>query len=191
MTPAVLAACTGATLRLATNWLVPLTEAMGTFAINTPKRQVAFLPNVGHESGHLVYTREIWGPTDAQQRYEGRKDLANFRPGDGRRFMGRGPIQITGRFNYIATRDGLRKMLSDVPDFESMPELLEMPRWGALAAGLFWQTHSINAYADAGDFDGVCDVINRGRKTEKDGDANGYADRLALYVAAKAALGVA
>lgn len=180
--------CTGATLQRAQNWLPPLSAAMDVFAITTPQRIAAFLANVGHESGRLVYAREIWGQTPAQLGYEGRKDLGNFRPGDGRRYMGRGPIQVTGHFNYIATRDGLREYLPNVPDFEASPELLELPRWGAYAAGLFWHTHELNRFADAGDFDGVCDVINRGRKTQREGDSNGYAERLALWKAGTAAL---
>jgi predicted chitinase len=44
--------------------------------------------------------REIWGPTKAQIGYEGRKDLGNTVMGDGKRFMGRGYVQITGRRNY-------------------------------------------------------------------------------------------
>ena len=39
----------------------------------------------------------------------------------------------------------------------------------------------LNAIADTGDFDGYCDTINRGRKTAKEGDANGYHERLALF----------
>jgi putative chitinase len=186
-----LKACTGSTLQKAQLWLDPLTAAMDLFGITTPARQAAFLANVGHESGRLVYTREIWGPNEAQLGYEGRKDLGNLRPGDGRRFMGRGPIQITGRANYMATRDDLAKYLPNVPDFEQSPELLELPRWGAYAAGLFWHTHGIDQYADAGDFDGVCDCINRGHKTQREGDSNGYAERVILWHAAKAALGIA
>lgn len=184
-----LAACTGSTLSRAQNWLEPLSSAMDVFAITTPPRIAAFLANLGHESGRLVYSREIWGPTAAQLRYEGRKDLGNLRPGDGRRYMGRGPIQITGRANYAATREKLREYLPNVPDFETSPELLELPRWGAYAAGLFWFTHGLNVLADAGDFDGCCDMINRGHKTEREGDSNGYAERFALWVAGKTALG--
>lgn len=188
LTAIQLAAACGATVARAENWLQPLTSAMGLFAIDSPARVAAFLANIGHESGRLVYVREIWGPTRAQTGYEGRKDLGNLRPGDGRRFMGRGPIQVTGRANYAAMRDGLRRLLPSVPDFEQSPELLEVPGWGALAAGYFWHDHGINKPADAGDFDGVCDLINRGRKTAAIGDSNGYADRLALWEAAKKAL---
>lgn len=185
-----LAACTGATLGRASPWLGPLSDAMEAFEINTPARIAAFLANVGHESGRLVYRKEIWGPTKAQLTYEGRVGLGNVRPGDGFRYLGRGPIQVTGRANYIATRDKLRALSPQTPDFEARPELLEDPRWGSFAAGLYWHTHGINAFADAGDFDGCCDVINRGRKTEKAGDSNGYADRLALWTAGKKALGI-
>lgn len=185
-----LAACTGSSLKLATAWLAPVAAAMDVFAITTPPRQAAFLANVGQESGRLIYVREIWGPNAAQLGYEGRKDLGNLRPGDGRRFMGRGLIETTGRANYIATRNGLAKFLPSVPDFEQSPELLELPRWAAYSAAWFFVEHGCNALADAGDFDGVCDMVNRGHKTAAIGDSNGYATRLALWQAGKKALGI-
>jgi putative chitinase len=75
-----------------------------------------------------------------------------------------------------------------VPDFEADPESLCLRPWAALSAADFWDEHDLNTWADAEDFDGVSDVINRGRKTQALGDSNGFAQRLALYNAAKKAL---
>lgn len=178
-----LASATGATLQRAQNWSEAIGAALGVFAVTSPARQAAFLAQIGHESGRLAYVREIWGPTPAQLRYEGRKDLGNLRPGDGRRFLGRGLIQITGRSNYTALRDGLRDYLPSVPDFEASPELVELPRWAAYSAGWFWATHGCNEMADVNAFMQITRRIN--------GGTNGYEDRLALWESGKAALGVA
>lgn len=191
MTPEQLAACTGCPrVALAASWLAPIEAAMAAYGIDTPDRQAAFLAQVGHESGGLQYPREIWGPTPAQARYEGRADLGNTQPGDGKRFRGHGLIQVTGRDNHARARDRLRAKFPerDVPDFEADPEALALPEWAALSAADFWEAHDLNKWADAGDFDGVSDVINRGRKTAKEGDANGYGDRLARYYAARKVL---
>ena len=63
MTPAELAACTGARIDRATEHLPYIEAAMDEFEINTPARQAAFLAQVGHESGGLHFLVEIWGPT--------------------------------------------------------------------------------------------------------------------------------
>lgn len=182
LTVEILQAGAGASLGRAVVWLPLLQRACDAFDISTADRLAAFLAQVGHESARLVHVREIWGPTAVQQRYEGRKDLGNVRPGDGRRFMGRGLIQTTGRTNYAATRDGLRLTLPDVPDFESAPEQLEQPLWAAMSAGWYWQSRGLNALADAGDFFRITRRIN--------GGTNGMEDRLALHERARAALGV-
>lgn len=87
-------------------------------------RKLAYiLATAHHETGAFRYTREIWGPTAAQKRYEGRKDLGNTQPGDGKRFMGRGFVQLTGRRNYAdwSRRTGLD--LVGNPDMVVRPDI--------------------------------------------------------------------
>lgn len=177
-----LATATGAPTAKATAWLAHIQETIDTFQINTPARAAAFLAQIGHESGYLLYNKEIWGPTAAQLRYEGRKDLGNTRPGDGSRYRGRGLVQMTGRANYAKTRDELRKNFPDAPDFEATPEKLEEPKWAALSAGLYWHVKNLNALADAGKFELVTRRIN--------GGLNGQADRLRLHALAKKTFGL-
>ncbi len=64
----------------------------------------------------------------------------------------------------------------------------ELPVHAARSAAWFWREHDLNWFADGEDFDGLSDVINRGRKTARIGDANGYADRLNFYTRAKEVL---
>jgi putative chitinase len=85
-------------------YLPALNRAMQTYGVDTMLRTAAFIAQLAHESGEFRWMEEIWGPTDAQRRYEPPSDLAaklgNTQAGDGKLFKGRGPIQITGRFNY-------------------------------------------------------------------------------------------
>lgn len=155
----------------------PLSDACIHYGITTPERVPAFVAQVMHESGNLHYLREIWGPTPAQSRYEGRADLGNTQPGDGKRYMGRGLIGVTGARNYLLMRNYLRRDVPNVPDFLAHPELLELPVWAAYSAGAFWSAHGLNALADAGDFDGITKRIN--------GGTNGQAERRALWAQAK------
>src|SRR5262245_59785689 len=87
-----------------TQYLPHLQQAMEEFGITEPLREAACLAQIAHESGEFRFVEEIWGPTDAQRRYEPQSELAqrlgNTEVGDGKRFKGRGPIQVTGRANY-------------------------------------------------------------------------------------------
>jgi len=150
--------------------------ACAKFSINTPLRIAAFLAQIGHESGQLVYVREIWGPTAVQKGYEGRADLGNTQPGDGRKYLGRGFIQITGRANYQKLSEDLNT------DFITSPQLLEQPEYAAMSAGWFWNEHNLNVLADKAQFITITRRIN--------GGTNGLAARQALYAKAKQVLGV-
>lgn len=159
----------------------PMRDAAQLAKLTTQERCAAFLAQVGHESGRLKYHREIWGPTPQQLRYEPKTTLSaklgNVFAGDGKRFMGRGWLQTTGRANYALTTIKLRELLgSSVPDFEAQPWLLEEPEWAALSAALFWRVKNLNRWADAGDFAELTRRIN--------GGYNGLADRQLLYARA-------
>ena len=167
MTPKQLVLATGARIDRATEYLPFIEAAMAEFHINTPQRKAMFLAQVGHESGGLHWTVEIWGPTPAQSRYEGRKDLGNTRPGDGYRFRGRGLLQTTGRDNYRATGQAIGL------DLWASPELLGQPEPAARSAAWFWESRGLNEIADRGDNLAATKRIN--------GGTNGLDDRQALY----------
>ena len=147
-----------------------LNTAMNHYQIVDLKRVAAFIAQIGHESGQLKYVKEIWGPTKAQAKYEGRKDLGNTVAGDGSKYRGRGLIQITGRINYMTCGEALAL------DLLKQPELLEKPQHACMSAAWFWATKGLNTLADAGQFDKITQRINGGQ--------NGAADRQALYAKA-------
>ncbi len=151
-------------------FLPALTAAMAEFDINTPARQASFLAQLAHESGQLVYVREL----ASGAAYEGRKDLGNTQPGDGVRFRGRGLLQITGRTNYAACGKALGL------DLLAKPEMLEQTVNACRSAGWFWQSRGLNALADAGDQVKVTKRIN--------GGTNGLAERLAYFKVAQRVL---
>lgn len=149
-----------------------LLAAMEEFQITASLRRAAsFIAQIAHESGELRWMEEIWGPTDAQKRYEPITDLSkrlgNTEPGDGLRFKGRGPIQLTGRSNYRIFGDKLGIDLVGDPAQAARPDV------GFRIAGLFWASNGLNAKADANDFVGITKRIN--------GGTNGLADRQRFY----------
>jgi len=158
-----------------------LNAAMGEFAINSPARAAAFLAQLAHESGEFRWMEEIWGPTSAQRRYEPPSTLAarlgNTQPGDGSRFKGRGPIQLTGRANY--QRFG---QLLGI-DLIAQPQRAASPDVAFRIAALYWANRGLNALADAGDFREITRRIN--------GGFNGLADRMKYFERARTILGEA
>lgn len=174
---AVFQAATGLSEKMSRDWYDHVRAACWEFDIVGPVRIAAFLAQVGHESGGFVWTREIWGPTAAQKRYEGRSDLGNTKPGDGFLFRGRGLIQITGRDNYQRASVGLGV------DVVADPHALEGRALAARSAAWWWKTHGCNQLADGGDFVALTRRIN--------GGTNGLADRETRWERAKKAIAVA
>lgn len=160
-----------------------LVAAIGEFAIESPARTAAFLAQLAHESAQFRFMEEIWGPTPAQRRYEppGKlaADLGNTEPGDGQRFKGRGPIQITGRANYQRFGELLGLDLLTDPPSAALPEV------AFRIAGLFWSKKGLNEIADLATDDAFREITRR-----INGGFNGLADRQRFYAVARAVLGV-
>src|SRR3954468_19542114 len=72
-----------------------LVSAMVEFNITNYLRASAFLATIAVESMEFRYFEEI----ASGAAYEGRADLGNTQPGDGKKYKGRGVIQVTGRAN--------------------------------------------------------------------------------------------
>lgn len=138
-----------------------LNDAMIEASIATPRRAAAFLAQLAHESAEL----RSWLEGASGSLYEGRRDLGNLFPGDGPKFKGRGPIQLTGRENYRAAGDALGLNL------EASPELAAEPEVGFRVAGWYWRTRGCNALADANDFDRITRRINGGLNGKPQRDA--------------------
>jgi predicted chitinase len=145
-------------------------QAMQEFSITAYLREAAFLAQLAHESAELRYMEEI----ASGAAYEGRKDLGNTQPGDGKRYKGRGPIQLTGRANYQKYGDQLGLDLVNNPTIAATPEV------GFRIAGLYWQSNGLNALADQQQFEKITRRIN--------GGLNGQADRVMYYTRAKKVL---
>ena len=154
-------------------YLPHLVSGMAERRIDTPLRQAHFTAQLAHESGAFIYAEEL---ADGSA-YNGRQDLGNTQPGDGPRFKGRGLIQLTGRANYAAYGTAIgRDLLADPTPVATDPALaVDVACW-------FWQTHGLNAFADADDVETVTRRINGGLR--------GFEERKAYLRRAKFFLGL-
>lgn len=131
-----------------------------------------YLAQIAHESCEMRYTCEI----ASGEKYEFRSDLGNTRPGDGKRFKGRGLIQLTGRKNYTDYKAYCGY------DVVSNPKLLEQP-FGAVRSSM-WAFVRLGCvrYAEADDVRAVTRRVN--------GGYNGLDSRMAYLKKAKRVLDI-
>lgn len=145
-------------LTKATAYLEYLNAAMAEREINTPERMAAFLAQIAHESAELQFFEELWGPTKWQRHYDPpyrkSRELGNINEGDGFRYRGRGPIQLTGRHNYRICGKDLEL------DLENNPDLAAQPEHAFRVACWYWHKHRLNELADQGRFEEITRRIN-------------------------------
>lgn len=161
-----------------------LIAGMAKYNINTKLRVCAFLAQILHESFNLLYSKELTGHTSKTMMSTWKKifptvestvpylhnpvalfnyvygrpgnDLGNTQTGDGWKYIGRGFIGVTGRFNYTALAKDTGM------DFVNHPELLELPQYAFLSAFNFWDKYKLNLLADHEDIVGISHKVNGG-----------------------------
>jgi putative chitinase len=163
-------------------------ETFDRFGINTPVQQASWIGQCGHECGNFRIMEEnlnyraatllklfprtpkrAWGFTPeeaaayekqpsriANRIYGNRMGNRDEASGDGFRFRGSGFLQLTGHSNFFHAGQALGE------DFVMQPELVRTPKYAAMTAGWFWQTHKLNQYADSRDFLMMTKKINGG-----------------------------
>ncbi len=144
-----------------------LTKFSDFYDVNTKLRMAHFLAQASHESAHFRTLQEY----ATGEAYEGRKDLGNTQPGDGKRYKGRGIFQVTGRANY--------KKYGELVgiDLETNPEIASHPDISVKTALEYWRSHNLNKYADLDDIKSITRKIN--------GGYNGLTERVAYLEKAK------
>lgn len=179
----------------------PLSDAMRAAGMTSPEARAAFLATFAVESAELHFDTELRSTQSATEMYgpeyagvtfgpgvprdpdtplgyqNSSATLGNTQPGDGDRFRGRGPIQLTGRSNYAAAGEALGV------DLVNHPELAAAPENEFRIATWFWNNHSatlpdgsvvpLNQAAETGNFAAVTQTIN--------GGATGYNERLQYF----------
>jgi putative chitinase len=164
-------------------WVDALNETFQRFDISTPVRQASFIGQCGHECANFKVLEEnlnyraetlmkLWKsrfPTIevaneyarnpkkiANKVYASRMGNRDEASGDGYRFRGRGCIQLTGHANYFHAGQACGE------DFVMQPDLVATPKYAAMTAGWFWNTHKLNQFADRQDFTLMTKKINGG-----------------------------
>jgi predicted chitinase len=149
-----------------------MNQAMIAAECTTVERAAGWIAQLGCESGGLRWFTELG---DNCQRYEGRDDLGNDQPGDGCRYKGRGPIQVTGRAHYAnLSRWAHERGLAPTPTyFVDRPDELAAEHYGFIGAVWYWLTHTrrgdqdgvvkhLNDYCDERDIVGMTKAVNGG-----------------------------
>ena len=180
----------------AQSWTTALVAVLPTYQIDTPERIASFLAQCGHESGgftvlqeNLNYSAEglnkifkKYFPTlESAQPYARKPELiankvyanrmgnGDEQSGEGYRYRGRGPIQLTGKDNYTACSDFLFQDDTLLKD----PDMLLDPEYALHSACWFWWKNDLNTFADSADILTMTKRIN--------GGTIGLDDRIAHY----------
>jgi putative chitinase len=177
----ILAALRATLPRAPQSWLVELARVLPGTTIDTPAEIASFVAQLAHESDqfsrleeNLNYSADrlmqVWprrfpdlitaqkydrDPVRLANQVYGAR-LGNRDPGDGWRYRGRGPIQITGRRNYERF-----EAATQLPAL-GVPEILLQPYAGIRSAVWYWEFARLDQDDDDNDVRAETRKINGG-----------------------------
>jgi putative chitinase len=169
-------------------WFEAMTVQLPQFEVTTAARVAAFVAQCAHESADFtILSENLNYSSDALNKlfgkyfvragrdatpyhrkpelianviYANRMGNGDTNSGEGYKFRGRGPIQLTGKDNYWKFANDFfedPETVMDDPDLvtDDVPTSLYSALW-------FWNKNNLNKYADSGDIKGMTKVINGG-----------------------------
>ena len=170
-------------LHIGAEWVDALNETFTRFNLTSNNQKAMFIGQCSHECGNFRLLEEnlnykaatlmkLWpkrfpslefanqfagnAKRIANSVYANRMGNRDEASGDGYRFRGRGALQCTGHSTYFHAGKALGV------DFVMQPDLIATPKYAALTAGWFWETHKLNPPSDALDYIKVTKIINGG-----------------------------
>ena len=166
-------------------WVEAMEMLLPKYNITTPERIAAFISQCGHESAgwktfeeNLNYSAEalnrifpkyfINAGRDAYEYHRQPEKIANIiyanrmgngdtESGEGYKYRGRGPIQLTGKNNYKYFDNDTNLNTVNNPNTITRYEKI-----GLLTALWYWQKNDLNSLADNSDVKGITKRINGG-----------------------------
>lgn len=162
-TPEQISAALGANLANVRAYWPKILEQLGHAGRDSRLDQIAVLATILVEVGSRFEPIPEYASGDA---YEGRADLGNTQPGDGRRYKGRGFVQITGRSNYrtygrkVAELWGT-PMVPDL-DIEANPDLALDPDMAAAILAVYFRERVPRMTDADGDWSPIRRAVNGG-----------------------------
>lgn len=109
----------------------PLMKQTASYGVTSDVQLLAYLSQIGHETGGLYYMEEL----ASGSAYNDRKDLGNTSPGDGPKYKGRGLIQLTGKANYNKADNFLGTKFKVIPS--SVSPLNSVHHKGGASSNLY------------------------------------------------------
>ncbi len=155
---------------------VDLNNCCRTFDITSKEDIRIFLAQTGHESGGLRYMKEIGSSKYFTDNYEWRDDLGNNQAGDGARYPGVSPLQMTGRANYQA----FANYIGDQRVMEGVDYVAE--RYGFQPSGFWWVQNKVSEKIIKGaTITQISALVNTGSMNTSPSKINGLEERIYYY----------